>query len=188
MPTVPKTSAPDIVKAARRLIARDGAAAFSLQEVAKAVGVQAPSLYKHFQDRAAVVRAVAAEVGRELAAAQLAAAMAQGTLEARLGAAARAQREYARKKPHLYALVFDPSTEELAPPDAASRAQLQGLFDLLAQWMGGRNQVLEGARLLTAFTHGFSMMERARAFQLGGSVDQAFEFGLQRVLTALKGP
>jgi hypothetical protein len=47
--------------------------------------------------------------------------------------------------------------------------------------------VLEGARTLVAFTHGFAMMEGSSAFQLGGSVDEAFEFGLERVLRALQG-
>ncbi|MGC4116822.1 MAG: TetR/AcrR family transcriptional regulator [Myxococcales bacterium] len=185
MPTVPKTSPESIVKAARRLVARGGAPGLSLQSVARAVGVQAPSLYKHFDDRTALLRAVAVEASRELAAAQLAAAGAEGPLERRLEAVARAQRDFARRQPHLYALVFDAHVRlERSPKD---QQQLEALFALLAEWMGGGEEVLEGARLLTAFVHGFASMERAGAFQLGGDVDRAFDFGLKRVLRALKG-
>jgi AcrR family transcriptional regulator len=186
MPSVPKTSVEDIVAAAKRLIARGGAEALSLAAVAEAVGVRAPSLYKRFPDRAAIVRAVATEAARELATRQLAAA-GEGPVDEQLKAVARAQRDYARKKPHLYALVFEPRGESALLRDEADRRQLDALFELLARWMGPAH-VLEGARALTAFTHGFASMERAGAFQLGGDVDVAFEFGLGRLVSALEGP
>jgi AcrR family transcriptional regulator len=185
MPTVPKTSPEAIVEQARRLIARSGAEALSLQVLAAAVGVKAPSLYKHFESRASILRAVAEKVRRDLASRQLGAA-AKGPLEVGLKAIARAQREYAREEPHLYALVFSPGDAEAAPVDHQGSQPLEALFALLTRWMGPAH-VLEGARLLVAFTHGFAMMERSHAFQLGGDVDAAFEFGLDRVLRALRG-
>jgi AcrR family transcriptional regulator len=184
MPTVPKTSPQHILREARRLVARGGAEAFSLKALAEAVGVQAPSLYKHFEDRSAILRAVAAEVSRELAGKQLQAA-GEGRVEERLKAVARAQRDYARRQPHLYALVFNPAPGEALPAEQASSGPLEALLALLEQWMG-KGHVLEGARLLVAFTHGFAMMEGAAAFQLGGDVDEAFEFGLGRVVESLR--
>lgn len=186
MPTVPKTSEAEILAEARRLVARDGAAAFSLGDLAAAVGVKAPSLYKRFAGREAILRGVAGAVGRELAEKLLAAA-GKGTVEARLRAVCRAQRGFARKEPNLYALVFAPTSEAAAAEAGPPAGATQGLLSLLAEWMGGEARVLEGARLLVAFTHGFAGMESSGAFRLGGDVEAAFEFGLDRILGALRG-
>ncbi|MFT3917575.1 MAG: TetR/AcrR family transcriptional regulator [Anaeromyxobacteraceae bacterium] len=187
MPTVPKTSEAEILAEARRLVARDGAAAFSLGELAAAVGVKAPSLYKRFSGgREAILRGVAGAVGRELAERLLAAA-GKGSLEARLRAVARAQRAFARREPRLYALVFAPTSEAAAPAAGPPAGAMQGLLALLGEWMGGGAEVLEGARLLVAFTHGFAGMEASGAFRLGGDVEAAFEFGLDRILGSLRG-
>lgn len=186
MPAVPKTSRRQIIGAARRLLSRSRAGELSLKALAEAVGVRAPSLYKHFEGRAAILREVAADVARELATRQLDAAAA-GPVDERLKAVARVQREYARKKPRLYALLFDPTSPEAAPPADASKAQIDTLLALLERWMGP-GHVLEGARLLVAYTHGFAMMERSAAFRLGGDVDEAFEFGLGRLVASLRSP
>ena len=47
---------------------------------------------------------------------------------------------------------------------------------------------LPAARTLTAWLYGFCTMEQAGAFQLGGDLDQAFEFGLVTLIQALSGP
>ena len=44
---------------------------------------------------------------------------------------------------------------------------------------------LHAARLLTAWMHGFSEMQRAGAFRLGGDVDEAFSWGVERLVRAL---
>jgi len=44
---------------------------------------------------------------------------------------------------------------------------------------------LSAARLLTAWATGFISMELAGAFQLGGNVDAAFEYGIGRLTAAL---
>ena len=52
---------------------------------------------------------------------------------------------------------------------------------------GGRpGDALPAARTIVAWTHGFISMELAGAFRLGGDVEQAWEFGLDRILTAVR--
>ena len=41
---------------------------------------------------------------------------------------------------------------------------------------------------MVAWAHGFIMMELAGAFRLGGDVEQAWDFGLDRILVAVAEP
>ncbi len=185
MPTVPKTSQEAIVAAARDLIDTGGLSALSVQAVAQSVGVQAPSLYKRFRDRAALIHAVAAELVSELGGVMTLAAT-TGTPEGDLRAIAHAQRAFAQRSPHLYQLVFRSSSEgadgELDPENYLPMVvMLVERTELLV----GKRDALPAARLLVSFTHGFTTMELGRAFRMGGDLDAAFRFGLERVLRSL---
>ena len=183
MPAVAKASDDEIVRAARRLVERDGPATFSMQAVADAVGVRAPSLYKRFADRAALLGAVQrqlfAEVGERL---ELAAARPGPQLALR--AMADAYRAFARAHPQLYALMFAPDLPRDAAGDAARRAAAQPILSRLADRVGTA-RALPTARALTAFVHGFVSMELQGAFRLGGDVDEAFAHGLSLLLSAI---
>ena len=184
MPTVPKTSPEQITKAARKLIARVGAENLSMQGLAAAVGVRAPSLYKHFPDRASILGAVTREVALELEK-TLAEAASTGAPRKDLAAIAHAYRHYAHRFPRLYGLMF---TAEAGLTKGESRRFGHALFVVLNQWIPSSKHLLEAARALVAFTHGFVMMEQSGAFQLGGDVERAFDFGLERLIEALAAP
>jgi hypothetical protein len=49
----------------------------------------------------------------------------------------------------------------------------------------GEDDALDAARLFTAWATGFLQMELSGAFRLGGDVDHAFDYGLQRLITGL---
>ena len=55
-----------ILKAAWRLARRDGLAALSLRDLAKAVGMRAPSLYSYFDSKHAIYDAMFAQANRQL--------------------------------------------------------------------------------------------------------------------------
>jgi hypothetical protein len=79
-----------------------GAAALTMRCLAERVGIRAPSLYKHFPDKAALQAAVIA-TGLEDAAAVVEAAV-DGATEP-LTALAAAYRQFALDHPHLYRLM-----------------------------------------------------------------------------------
>ena len=56
----------------------------------------------------------------------------------------------------------------------------------LGRELVGEDAALEAARLITAWATGFIDMELAGAFRLGGDVDRAFEFGLERLEVGLQ--
>jgi hypothetical protein len=56
----------------------------------------------------------------------------------------------------------------------------------LSEDLVGRDAALDAARLITAWATGFIDMELSGAFRLGGDVDRAFEFGLERIERGLR--
>jgi len=182
MPTPAKTSNVDVVHAARALIEESGAE-FSLADLAAAVGIRAPSLYKRFADRAAILRAVELDV-----IADLGGAVAQGLKrksDAPLISAARAYRRFAKQHPESYAILFAPGAAE---DDELQAARLKAVAPILTSLEDriGPARALPAARTLTAFLHGFVSMELAGAFHLGGSVDAAFDEGVEAIARGLK--
>jgi hypothetical protein len=54
--------------------------------------------------------------------------------------------------------------------------------------VSGERDALPAARTLVPWVQGFVTMELAGAFRLGGDVEQACHFGLDRLLIAISGP
>lgn len=183
MPAIAKTSDEAVVRAARKQLDRDGIAGVSMQAVADAVGVRAPSLYKRFPDRDALLDAVAEAVAGELQAV-ITAANRGASARAALAAMARAYRAFARRSPHGYALLFVDRGRTAGPSIDARAAAVAPLLERLAGLVDPEN-VLLAARLVTTWLHGFVAMEIAGAFRLGGDLEASFKFGLETVIDAL---
>jgi len=186
MPTPPRTSLPDIIRAARHLLETDGLEQLTMLRVAQAVGVRGPSLYKHVRDRGDLVRLIGNDAIQELSSRVSATATNENPRED-LQAMARTVRGFARDYPETYSLLwarlpdawrFDQELNVLATgPLLRAVASLVGEADRLA-----------AARMFFAWAHGFITMELAGAFRLGGDVDAAFEFGLRRLVAAFARP
>src|SRR5215216_1222210 len=98
-PTEMSPRARTIVTAARQILEREGADGLTMRRLGEAVGIRAPSLYKHFPDKAAVEIALIND-GFEEIAARFEAALANG--DDSLVRLAIAYRTFARDHPHLY--------------------------------------------------------------------------------------
>ncbi|MEY9846424.1 WHG domain-containing protein [Streptacidiphilus sp. MAP5-3] len=173
MPTPEKTSLGQIVSAGRDLLEAGGREELTMRIVAERVGVRAPSLYKHVDNRAALLSAVAEATVDELAASLDAT---DGSLEE----LARCYRQFARSWPEGFRLVLH---SVHAPPQALARAA--GPILRVARELVGEEQALNAARLLTAWVTGFIEMELNGAFRFRGDIDQAFEYGLAGMRRAL---
>src|SRR5918993_2445745 len=136
MPVEPTPFSPRaraIVSAAREILEREGPDGLTMRRLGDAVGIRAPSLYKHFPDKAAVEIALIndgfAEIGERFEAAS-----ARG--EDSLVEFAIAYRRFARSHPHLYRLMTaGPLPRERMRPGveartAASIVQVTGGPDL----------------------------------------------------------
>jgi AcrR family transcriptional regulator len=184
MPAHPQTSTAAIVAAGRRLLEERGVDALTMRDVADAVGVRAPSLYKRVRNRSDLFRLVLEDVADELTGVLDAAAI-SGDPVADLRAMTAAYRGFAHANPVTYTLMMAPQ----AVPGATARSVRSSatFLNIVAQQAGQRH-ALPAARTIVAWAHGFITMELAGAFRLGGDVEQAWDFGLSRLLTAIRSP
>jgi AcrR family transcriptional regulator len=181
MPTPPKTSPTEIVHAAQDLIAEHGIDALTMQAVAARVGVRGPSLYKHFRDRAALLREVEKTVVADLQS-LLTAASSSPNDRVALRAMAAAYRRFARASPARYALLFALHSNDEAT-ETARRQALEPALKRLVSWLGDPDLAFVRVRVMTAFLHGFVSMEGAGAFRLGGNIEDAFRAGIDLLLS-----
>jgi AcrR family transcriptional regulator len=183
MPTPSRTSLEAIVAAGRALVTTGGVDALTMQAVARQVGVRAPSLYKRVRDRPTLIRLVVEDALRELGASMEAAAD-TGDAATDLRALATEFRAFAHARPNLFGLLFVSVTDRSAP-DADLLARASSPVLRTAERLAGPDDALPAARTITAWAVGFVQMELAGAFQLGGDVQEAFDYGIGRLAVAL---
>jgi AcrR family transcriptional regulator len=184
LPTPARTSIDAIVAAGRAILDTDGLDGLTMARVAAAVGVRPPSLYKRVRDRRDLIRLIANEVAGELTV-ELEAVVTHGNPRTDLKAIAIAFRAWALAHPEAYHLLFDrlPEGERVDPEvNARSAAALLRTAGALA----GEAHALEAARTVVAWANGFLNMELAGAFRLGGDVDTAFLYGVDRLTAAIQ--
>jgi len=185
MPAIAKTSDRAIIEAARALVERDGAENLSMQAVAAAVGIRAPSLYKRFTDRAALLAAVEIEslISLRLI---LERAGKTGDPPRDLAAMARAYRRFARQHPRLYDMLFGRAAPRSPETDRVRRDTGTPVLERMAKLVG-EDRALVSMRVLTAFAHGFVSLENAGAYRLGGRVEEAYALGISTLLRSFGG-
>lgn len=169
--------------AGRAILEGDGLDGLTMQRVAGAVGVRPPSLYKHVRSRGDLIRLIADDVARELIQA-LDAAVSDAKPRRSIRRMAQALRSFAHAQPASYGLLFARLPEESRTDPALIQAASAGLLRSIGQ-LAGPDAALEAARTVVAFAHGFITMELAGAFRLGGDVDRAYEYGVERLIEAI---
>ncbi|MFC7788938.1 TetR/AcrR family transcriptional regulator [Microbacterium sp. MAHUQ-60] len=183
MPAPLRVSPEELVAAIRRIAEQDGIDAVTMSAVAKAVGMRTPSLYKRAGHRHDLLRLAADDAARELVDGLVDVSSPDRDPAKTLEELARALRAFAATAPRVSALLFAAPSEQAAPSPTASEPLLRILMTAVSAAVPG--DPLPAARTLTAWIFGFSTMEQAGAFRLGGDVDEAFEFGLDALLRAI---
>lgn len=144
----------EVVAAAMAVLEKHGHEGVTMRAVAERLGIRAPSLYKHVADKNALEVSLVAE-GLQDWAAYFNAAV-QGSAEP-LADLARAYREWALRRPHLYRLMTDkpmPRNQLPAGLEAAAAAPIVAA-------VGGNPDL---ARVAWALAHGLASLEIAQRF------------------------
>jgi AcrR family transcriptional regulator len=167
-----------IVQKARDLIEAEGLDDLSLNRLAAALGIRAPSLYKHFGSKAELLRAVNMATNRELVAALQEAVASGDTPKAQAMAMARAYRHFACTHPITYGLAYS----NLAPEQRPDPRKLESMaLSLQRVWTAicGPDDSLAALRGAWALLHGYVMLELNGHFQRGGNLEEQFERAVQ---------
>jgi len=132
-------------------VATTGAAALSLNAIAKRMGISGPALYRYFRNRDELITELVLDAYRDLSATCQAAAAPGDPPQARLAAVAAAMRGWALSAPHRYLLIYGtPVPGYLAPPAATAAAAtiMTILLDAFAEFGAGPGPVQEAAAAL----------------------------------------
>ena len=183
MPTPARTSLEQIVKAGRDIVETDGIDGLTMQSVAARVGVRAPSLYKRLQGRNELLRLVANDAAAELTR-DLESAADGKDARRDLASLASTFRRFAHANPGAYSLIFAPLPDD-ARADAGWSVKASAPVIDTTERLAGTDHALEAARTVVAWANGFIAMELAGAFRLGGDVDRAFDYGIDRLGVAI---
>ena len=138
-----------------RLVEEGGAEALSLREVARATGVSATAVYRHFPDKRALMTALAQEGVRRLGEAQAAVA-AQGGAGA-FTAIGRAYVDFALANPGLFRLTFTHPGIDIGDPVNDKAASL--LHDHALEMAHGDKRLARVIGLRAwALVHGLALL------------------------------
>lgn len=205
-----------ILEKAREIVEAEGANNLSLQGLARALGVKAPSLYRYFPSKTDLLRELNLQTVRQLIEAmhQVAdngvAAEYRGAADdggaARDGEAAKdggagkggldarrqmlvmahTWRDFARAYPAAYALAFADPDPELRPDERLMEALAIPLQQIMAG-ISGEKDSLAALRGLWALLHGFVLLEQSGQFRRGGDLGAAFHQSVEAYLNGWLG-
>jgi AcrR family transcriptional regulator len=175
---VPTRRVTQIVAAGRALLEAEGPEALSMRNVARRIGIRAPSLYEHVADKRALEDAIIA-AGMSEQGAAVGAAIAG--VEDPLWAAAMAWRTWAQEHPHLYRMIFARGLNRDDP--AVLRAEIAAGDPIRALTKGD----LGAARVIWAFAHGMVMLELNERFPPGYELDELWQRGIETLRTLIEG-
>ena len=156
-----------LIDAALKAVEQEGEAAVSLRDLAQTLGVSRAAPYRHFEDRDALLAAVAAKGFEALNARYAAALETRGDGRAKLAAAQGAFFDFAYEKPGLYRLMFEsdllgrpnPPQVLIPPADLSYRLLLRAVAG--AHPEADEAQVKRLTLLMMATGHGFLALDRA---------------------------
>ena len=157
-----------IIAAARRIATAEGWSAVTIRRLAEVIEHSQPVLYSHFDNRDAIVAAVAVEGFRELAIALRQAAQEATNDGDPIRNIAMAYLTFAREQPSLYEAMFNMPTG-LSFAEADTRLELKDAFAALAAVVKpSRSDVEIVTETLWAALHGLAELERSGRIRHSG--------------------
>jgi AcrR family transcriptional regulator len=192
MPSAPSTES-RLLDAAYTAFVQGGTEAISIRAIAAAASVTAPAFYKHFENKDALLEAVA-ERGFALFERRVRALPSRSKPKEAIASFLASYVTFALKEPHLFEIMFVTPRVRLRrfPADFASGRS--ATFNLLRSHVDAgmatgvfrRDDSLEVTRDLWAFGHGYLALYRAGRFGNDRTaLRAAFNSGLARLLKGL---
>jgi AcrR family transcriptional regulator len=173
-----------VVDAATAIVEAEGEQALTLNRVARELNVKPPSLYNHVAGVERLRRDVALRATEDLGSRLGAAAMGRSG-RAALQAIAAELRSYAAAHPGLYGLTARARPDDEIYASASLRA-LEPVLAILRGYDLDGDEAIHAARTIRAALHGFVSLESTGGFGLDVSVDETFEWLVERLAETLE--
>jgi AcrR family transcriptional regulator len=177
MPFPAKTDPESILAAALEMLEQDGPEKLSMRNLAKKLEMKAPSLYRHYKDKAALEDALI-QAGSNQLQSLLTSQTSKQSPEDALRSCARTYLEFTRNHPHVYNLMHTPNMY-------SSTGKRQELWKTVLRIVGAVTQNpddTDSTVAFWAFVHGFCSLERTGQFGSSGPKG-GFEAGLEALIT-----
>jgi AcrR family transcriptional regulator len=146
-----------LIEVGLRLLAERDVEGVSLREMAREVGVSATSVYRHFPDKAALMRALAREGLDRLATAQRDASSGKEGA-ASFAATGRAYVRFALANPAIFRLIFTSSAQLQATGGVEALRMLRANAAAVSLGDAGPDQSENGALRAWSLVHGLAML------------------------------
>jgi AcrR family transcriptional regulator len=187
MPHPSRIDRDQLLSEARRLLETEGLDGLSMRQLARRVGVRAPSLYFHVESRDDLLREIISEGLQELGVRLEAAAGSGGASRDRLHAMAGAYVAFAEESPHRFALIFGPCPIERRPDDDLG-AQASAAVLAVAEGLVGPEHALFFAEAVWSLVHGYTMLRLAEQFRINPDHEAGFRYSLDLLIDAVGRP
>jgi AcrR family transcriptional regulator len=176
MPPKARLTTDRVVDSASSLLQSGGTEALTLHNLAKALGVQTPSLYNHIDGMPGLLRELRRLNARQLEGRLVEAALGRSGEDALIHIA-QAYRAYIKEYPALYTLTLRASGNQSSPDaelTALEERTLQVVLSVLRSFDLQGEDALHAARGLRSLVHGFATLEVAGGFGLPLDCDESF--------------
>ncbi|MEZ4316987.1 MAG: WHG domain-containing protein [Myxococcota bacterium] len=182
----PALTRSQVVDAAIEVVRSEGADALGVTRVAKALGIQPPSLYAHVGKGDDLARAVALEGSRQVLEGFKDAVRGVVEPRAQLRALATTHRRWATANAGLYVLM---SRVEPRNDDPLQGPVIRETLDLFArpllQLGVADDDLVHAIRGIRAAVHGFVLLESTGQFQLDAVRDASFQWMVDALLAGV---
>ncbi|MGO8877415.1 MAG: TetR/AcrR family transcriptional regulator [Acidimicrobiales bacterium] len=163
-----------VVEEAERIADEVGLSRLTLAALAERLGVRQPSLYKHIDGMEGLQHSIAVRAKTQLADVLGLAAVGRSRLEA-VVSMSTAYRHWALAHPGRYAATQRASAPGDAASEAADRAVVRVVLDVLAGYDLLDDDAIDAARAIRSALHGFVSLEMGGGFGLPVDVDRSFD-------------
>jgi AcrR family transcriptional regulator len=166
-----------IVAAARQILEDDGPSALTMRRLAEELGIQAPSLYKHFASKQAVEAALVEDALREVG--EISHRAIQATPATAIAGLFAAYRSVGLANPNLYRLATSGPLDRAALPVG------------LEEWAGNPWYLVSGneslAQALWSFAHGMVALEIDGRYPPGSDLEATWRAGAEAFTAMTRG-
>ena len=175
MPYPAKTDPESILSAALEMLERDGPKVLSMRNLAQALEMKAPSLYRHYPDKAALETALKFR-GAELLQQTLEPLLSNKPIQT-LRKTANAYLQFSREHPYLYDLMHAVCN---TPSIGATKKLWNTVLSVVGGITGNPDDTASSVAFWS-FIHGFCSLERTGQFGPSGPKG-GFEAGLEALI------